>query len=78
MRNFSATICLTIAVLLGSVGVSESGNFQKGLDEYDRGDYATAFQEFKSLAEQGNAVAQYNLGQLYDKGPVSHKVIKPP
>jgi len=29
MRNLTATLCLTIAVLLGSVGVSESAHLQK-------------------------------------------------
>ena len=27
------------------------------------------FQEFKPLAEQGNAKVQYNLGLMYDFGP---------
>ena len=43
-----------------------------GLDEavaaLKRGDYATAFREFRPLAEQGNANAQYNLGIMYDNG----------
>ena len=33
MRNLTATLCLTIAVLLGSAGVSWSAYLQKGLDE---------------------------------------------
>ena len=40
-----------------------------GLDEgvaaYHRGDYAAALREFRPLAEQGNAKAQYNLGLMY-------------
>ena len=43
-----------------------------GLDEgdaaYKRGDYATALQEFRPLAMQGDAWAQYNLGVMYDNG----------
>ncbi len=35
---------------------------------YQRGDYATAILEFRPLAEQGNAIAQYNLGLMYGKG----------
>jgi len=35
---------------------------------YDRGDYATAYKEFKALAEQGNAEAQNNLGIMYEYG----------
>ena len=62
MRNLTATICLTIAVLLGSAGVSWSADFQKGLTAYKSGDFATALREWTPLAEQGNAAAQYNLG----------------
>ena len=29
MRKLTATLCLTLAVLIGSVGMSSSGNFQK-------------------------------------------------
>ena len=35
---------------------------------YDRRDYATAFAGFRSLADQGNADAQYNLGVMYSNG----------
>ena len=68
MRRLTAILCLTGAVLLGSAGVSESADFQKGLDAFDRGDYATALREWKPLAEQGNADAQFNLGLMYRKG----------
>ncbi len=33
-----------------------------------RGDYATALRLWRPLAEQGNASAQFNLGQMYDIG----------
>ena len=46
----------------------QSADFDKGLDAYDRGDYATALREFKPLAEQGDAYAQYNLGVMYHEG----------
>jgi hypothetical protein len=68
MRNLTATICLTIAVLIGSAGVSWSADFQKGLTAYQRGDYATALREWTPLAEQGVADAQYNLGVMYGNG----------
>lgn len=42
--------------------------FQAGLDSYDRGDYDTALKEFRPLADEGNAGAQYNLGYMYMKG----------
>jgi uncharacterized protein len=68
--------CLTLIILLGSVGMSVSADYQKGVTAYQSGDYATALSEFQPLAEQGNADAQYNLGQMYRKGqgvPQNHK-----
>jgi len=35
---------------------------------YNRGDYATAFEEFSILAEQGDPKAQFNLGLMYQEG----------
>ena len=43
-------------------------DFQAGLDAYKRGDYATALREWRPLAEQGDASAQFQLGLLYDNG----------
>jgi len=68
MKNLTVTLCLTIAVLLGSAGVSWSADFQKGLTAAQSGDFATALREWTPLAEQGNADAQSNLGQMYDQG----------
>ena len=62
MRKLTATLCLTFAVLLGSVGMSASADFQKGLTAAENGDYATALLEWTPLAEQGYASAQNNLG----------------
>ena len=68
MRNLTATLCLTLAVLLGSAGMSVSQDFQKGMDAYDTGDYSLALDEFTPLAGQGDAAAQYNLGEMYRRG----------
>ena len=35
---------------------------------YARGDYDTAIQQLKPLAEQGNAEAQSRLGWMYENG----------
>jgi uncharacterized protein len=67
MRKLTAICCLTLAVVLGSAGVSWSADIQKGLDAFYSGDYATTLREWKLLAEQGNADAQYKLGLMYDK-----------
>jgi hypothetical protein len=67
MRKLTATICLTVTILLGSVKMSASADFQKGLDAADRGDFATALREWIPLAE-GDAAAQFNLGVMYVLG----------
>lgn len=62
---------LTLSIFLLSALVSSSSlsaDFAKGLDAYQRGDYASAFEEWIPLAEQGNASAQYNLGRMYRNG----------
>ena len=68
MRNLTATLCLTLAVLLGSAGVSVSQDFQVGLDAARKGDFATALREWTPLAEQGDDAAQFNLGLMYRNG----------
>ena len=43
-------------------------DYQAGVDAYERGDYDTAFKEFQPLAEQGEMVAQWSLGVMYERG----------
>ena len=59
-----------IALVLSFVGLSAPAwaDFQAGVDAYNRGDYASAMREWRPLAEQGNADAQFNVGVLYAKG----------
>ena len=42
--------------------------FQKGLAAAQAGDFATALQELRPLAEQGNADAQFFIGMMYANG----------
>jgi uncharacterized protein len=65
MNRLTPILVLTMTVLLGSLLVSCG---DKGSDAYDRGDYATALKEWTPLAEQGEVVAQYSLGEMYING----------
>lgn len=47
---------------------SVSADFDEGLAAAQRGDYATALREWRPLAENGEATAQYNLGIMYENG----------
>ena len=45
-----------------------SGDFQKGVTPYEKGDYKTALRIWTPLAEQGYAWAQTYLGLMYGAG----------
>ena len=58
-------IALVLAFNAGSILAQD---FQKGFAAYQSGDYVTALQEWRPLAEQGSATSQYALGLMYDNG----------
>ena len=66
MRRVAATLAVAGALLF-SAG-SAWADREEGVAAYERGDYATALQEWRLLAEQGDAKAQFNLGFLYRIG----------
>jgi TPR repeat protein len=43
-------------------------SFEDAIEAHDRGDYEHALRIWRSLADQGNAMAQFNIGQMYAKG----------
>ena len=61
-------VLLIAPVLLLSSALHLFADFRAGLDAYESGDYETALREWRPLAEQGNAYAQYNLGLMYADG----------
>ena len=66
MKRLHMPSVLLFTLLAGAPALS--ADFAKGLDAYQMGDYATAFEEWMPLAEQGNASAQYSLGVMYRNG----------
>src|SRR5882757_2712728 len=62
----SLTLHLTLASFLAlSAGASD---FNTGLRAYEKKDYVTAANEWRPLAEKGDAPSQFNLGLLYVDG----------
>ena len=59
--------CAVVALML-TPAAGAAQDFDAGLAAAQTGDYATALQEWRPLAEQGNARAQSGLGFLYKKG----------
>jgi len=54
--------------LLSFAAISGGADFTTGLNAYNKGDYATAAKEWRPLADQGVAAAQFNLGLMYYDG----------
>tara|TARA_R110000868_G_scaffold359173_1_gene621027 strand:- start:3887 stop:4489 length:603 start_codon:yes stop_codon:yes gene_type:complete len=66
--NKLQSLVLAITLLVGSVSVATAQDFEKGREAFIAGDYAAALQEWKPMAEQGNANAQFMLGFMYRDG----------
>ncbi len=60
-------VVVALAIALMPVS-AQAQDFDAGLAAYREGDYAAALQEWRPLAEQGDAVAQTNIGFMYRRG----------
>ncbi|MFP6754752.1 MAG: hypothetical protein VCB60_03410, partial [Alphaproteobacteria bacterium] len=64
----SYLIALLFIVLLSLFSRLSAENYDDGVQAIKRGNYATAFSEWKSMAEMAQAKAQYDLGAMYAGG----------
>jgi len=67
LAGFALIAALCAGVLLGLTAPAWAG-LKEGAAAYQRDDYATALREWRPLAEQGVAYAQFNLGLMYYNG----------
>jgi TPR repeat protein len=67
MRKTLGTLLIG-SMLTISGGAIRAGPLEDGSAAYERGDFATALRFFHLLADQGNALAQFNLGFMYSNG----------
>ncbi len=68
MTTPKAKLALIVALCAGfTLGLAAPAwaGFDEGVAAYKRGDYATAIREWRPLAEQGDAEAQFFLGLMY-------------
>ena len=68
MKSFLMTLITACLLTAAPITITYAQNFDKAVKAYEAGDYTTAAKEFRLLAEQGDAGAQFNLGNMYDQG----------
>ena len=72
MRFELRLVLMALAVIILLPWILPSGlwddDYQKGLDAYDAGNYATALAKLTPLAEEGRVKPQFYLGVMYDDG----------
>ena len=67
IRDFKKEIKKNVVFINASIK-DGTGNYQVVYEAYDKGNFKLEFEQFKLLADQGNAEGQFGLGLLYEKG----------
>ena len=66
MKNLHVLLMVSLLTCAGGVAIAQ--DLDAGLKAAQAGDFQTALKEWKPLADQGHAGAQYNLGLMYANG----------
>jgi TPR repeat protein len=66
MKKALATLIIPLMLTISTKTVA--GPVEDAVDAFKRGDYATALSLSRPFAEQGNAIAQFDMGLMYDRG----------
>jgi TPR repeat protein len=66
--SLQSAATLFAAMLLASCGKTPQQGFQDGMEAYGKGDYKTAMDNWKPVADGGDAAAETNVGLLYSQG----------
>jgi len=66
-KSFAALLLTSVALGLG-LSTPAAADVKDGVDAWGKGDFARAISEWRGPANNGNADAQFNLGQAYKLG----------
>ncbi|PAU76634.1 SH3 domain-containing protein [Halomonas salipaludis] len=61
-------LTLILSVVIGLYATQVLADYEKGVMEYRRGNYASAIHEWRQLAEQGDTRAQHSLAMMHENG----------
>ncbi|WP_162912988.1 tetratricopeptide repeat protein [Rhodospirillaceae bacterium SYSU D60014] len=66
-RSMSRAVALTLALAFSNTAAAQA-EFDAAVMAYLRGEHSVALEQFLVLAQRGDPVAQYYLGQMYEYG----------
>ena len=65
----AAIACVATSVIIANVrAATDDEDFRRGLSAFDTGDYATALESWRPLAERGEPRSQAGIGFMYHRG----------
>ncbi len=59
---------VSLLLLLIGISVTAHADFSQGQKAFDAQDYADAYSQWRSAADQGDGQSQFGLGQLFEQG----------
>lgn len=68
MTAGTTSVALAVVMVLSLLQSAEAADISSADQALANGDYESAFKQFRELAHEGNAEAQYELGKLYASG----------
>ncbi len=68
LRKLRAPHIFAVVGVVSCLAAPAQADFMKGWQAYQQGEFATALEQWTSSANDGDAVAQYNIGVMYDEG----------
>ena len=67
-RKLHPTTALALVAIISFLSSPARAGLEEGVTAYQAGDLPLAFQEFRTVAETGNADGQFNVALMYEQG----------
>ena len=73
-KHFNLLYSFLVSLII-PFSILDAADFQKGFEAHLKGDYISAIKEWGPLAAQGDAAAQFNIGNMFDFGKESLRIM---
>ena len=67
-KNQWLSFVVPVLYLCIGIHLAHADNFDKGMDEYNKGNYSSAYKIWHDLAKEGNPRAQFSVAYMYEFG----------